>query len=150
MVEFKGRKNRVCSAPIISFCYCLKYYITISKCECMCYSPWVTTFSTLLIIIISYAKYSTDFLFGSASLLTENKTKQDLSVSKLHNKLSCILGYFIFSKLIFALKVAIIICYSNTPLCFFFDLSFCCNLCRYSFRARQFIKQIHLKYWHFP
>ena len=43
--------------------------------------------------------------------------------------------YFIFSNLIFALTVAIIICYSNTPCCFFFDLSFCCNLCRYSFRA---------------
>ena len=43
--------------------------------------------------------------------------------------------YFIFSNLIFALMVAIIICYSNTPCCFFFGLSFCCNLCRYSFQA---------------
>ena len=57
---------------------------------------------------------------------------------------------FIFFKFIFARTVAIIICYSNTRLCFFLNMSFCCNLCRYSFWARQFIKQIHLKYWHFP
>lgn len=43
--------------------------------------------------------------------------------------------YFIFSKLIFAWMVAIIICYSNTQLCFFFDLSFVATYADIPFKA---------------
>ena len=43
---------------------------------------------------------------------------------------------FIFFKLIFARMVAIIIWYSNTPLSFFLNMSFWCNLCRCPFHYR--------------
>ena len=63
-----------------------------------------------------------DVLFGYAfntnipieNKMKQNKTKQDLLISKLHNKLFCILGYFSFFSLFPSLPLLDII-FSAVP-----------------------------------